>query len=47
MDQGKSSTRKYAAPKLIKYGDMVALTATGSAGNDENQGNQGTNRLRP
>ena len=28
-------TRKYAAPRLVQFGDMVRLTASGTSSNNE------------
>ena len=47
MKSVAKSESKYSAPKLIQYGDMVKLTASGSAGNAETAGNQGLTRLKP
>ena len=44
MTNAHKSERKYSAPKLIRYGDMVKLTATGSGTQAENAGNQSTSR---
>jgi len=44
MKSVAKSESKYSAPKLIHYGEMVKLTASGSAGNQENAGNQGPTR---
>jgi hypothetical protein len=38
------SPRPYKTPRLIKYGTVPTLTASGSAGNTENFGQPGTNR---
>lgn len=42
-----TSGRKYSAPKLTVYGDMVKLTASGTSGNAENQGNTSASRMIP
>ena len=33
MREGRTTT--YTAPKLVRYGDMVKLTAAGTAGQNE------------
>jgi len=40
MTTSNKSEKKYSAPKLIQYGDMVKLTATGSGTQAENSGQQ-------
>ena len=47
MKTAAKSEKRYSAPKLTVYGDMVKLTASGSAGQLENAGNQGVDRLKP
>jgi hypothetical protein len=43
MVRATTKARKYSAPKLTVYGDMVKLTAAGTSGNPENTPGQ-TNR---
>lgn len=47
-DQTKCDEQKrplpYRTPRLVRYGTVRALTASGSAGNTENLGQPGTNR---
>jgi len=35
MSEGNPKRAEYRAPKLVRYGDMVKLTAAGSAGTNE------------
>ena len=44
--QTTKKVRKYAAPKLTVYGDMLKLTASGTSGNPENNPGQ-TARIQP
>ena len=46
MRQSTTKVRKYSAPKLTVYGDMLKLTAAGTSGNTENTPGQ-TNRIFP
>ena len=39
MTDAVKMSREYSAPKLIRYGDMAKLTASGSASGTENGGN--------
>jgi hypothetical protein len=40
MNTAPKSEKKYSAPKLVRYGEMVKLTATGSGTQAENAGQQ-------
>jgi hypothetical protein len=40
MARATTKARKYSAPKLTIYGDMVKLTASGTSGNPENNPGQ-------
>ena len=39
MQNRPRAVRKYSAPTLIEYGDMIKYTASGTAGNSENMNN--------
>jgi len=43
----EKSTVAYAAPILTVYGSMTELTASGSSGKNENNGQSGGDRARP
>ena len=44
-NEKKSSKKKYAAPKLVEYGNVRQLTQTGSSGSSEGSG--GTGVMKP
>ena len=39
--------KRYAAPQLAVHGKVAELTASGTAGQTENAGQTGTDRVRP
>ena len=45
MTRPARTAKTYTAPKLIKYGDMVKLTASGTGTQQENFGNQSVTRF--
>jgi hypothetical protein len=42
-----AAPKEYAAPRLVIYGGMVALTAGGSKGDPETSVNMGSGMQRP
>ncbi len=47
MRQSTTKVRKYSAPKLTVYGDMLKLTAGGTSGNAEQQVSQTQLQVQP
>ncbi len=47
MRQSTTKVRKYSAPKLTVYGDMLKLTAGGTSGDTEASVNQTSRMPQP